>query len=216
MSRFTIIDCQQRTEMWYAARAGRLTGSRAADMLAKIKSGEAAGRRDLRTQLVCERITGKPQEDDYISKEMQRGIDLEPAALGEYEARSGFIVECTGFLSCNDIMAGCSLDGHVATFKRLVSFKCPKSATHINYLKRRRLPPSYVPQATHEMWITNAEYYDFVSFDDRMPAGLEYFCVTVERGELAKEIADYELEVKRFLAEVDAEVEALSILRAVA
>lgn len=212
--KFTVIDCEQRTEMWYAARAGRITGSRASDMLAKIKSGEAAGRRDLRTQLVCERITGKPQEDSYISKEMQRGIDLEPIALGEYEARTGYLVEQTGFLSCVDILAGCSLDGHVDNMKRVVSLKCPKSSTHIEYLKRRRLPPTYVSQATHEMWITGAEFYDFVSFDDRMPPGLEYFCVTIERGELKAELAAYEPEVIRFLAEVDAEVEALSKLRA--
>lgn len=213
--KFTVIDCEQRTEMWYAARAGRLTGSRAAAMLAKVKSGEpAAGRKNLLAQLVCERMTGKPEEDGYFSKEMQRGIDLEPAALGEYEARTGYIVERTGFLSCNDIMAGCSLDGHVGNFKRVVSIKCPNSATHIEYLKKRRLPPTYIPQATHEMWITEAEHYDFVSFDDRMPPGLEYFCVTVERYELAKEIAEYEIEVKRFLAEVDVEIEILSKLRA--
>lgn len=212
--KFTVIDCEQRTDMWYAARAGRLTGSRASDMLAKVKSGEAAGRRDLRIQLVCERLTGKPQEDDYISKEMQRGIDLEGAARGEYEARTGHIVEQTGFLSCDEIMAGCSLDGHVANMRRVVSFKCPKSATHVDYLKRNRLPPGYVPQATHELWITGAEFYDFVSYDDRMPAGLEYFCVTVERFEMIKEIEAYELAVKLFLAEVDEEVDLLSKLRA--
>ena len=42
---FTIIDAEQRSELWFTARLGRLTGSRAADMLATIKSGEAAARR---------------------------------------------------------------------------------------------------------------------------------------------------------------------------
>ena len=38
---FTIIDAEQRSHEWFAARCGRLTGSRAADMLATIKKGEA-------------------------------------------------------------------------------------------------------------------------------------------------------------------------------
>lgn len=215
MSRFTIVDCEQRTEMWYAARAGRVTGSKADCVLAKGKgSAEAFTRRDYRLQLAVERLTGKPQEGGYISTEMQRGIDLEPAARLAYEAHTGLILRETGFLSMNEVMAGCSLDGDVGSFKGLASFKCPKSATHVGYLKGRRLPPDYVPQATHEMWITGAEWYDFCSYDDRMPEGLEFFHVRVERFEFQTELATYETEVTKFLAEVAAEVEMLTKLRA--
>ena len=58
MRNFTIVEAEQRTPAWFAARAGRLTASRAKDMLAAIKTGEAAARRDLRIQLVVERLTG--------------------------------------------------------------------------------------------------------------------------------------------------------------
>lgn len=214
MSRFAIIDAEQRSEMWFAARAGRATGSRADAILAKIKSGEAAGRRNYRIQLVAERLTGKPQEDGFISKEMQRGIDLEPAARAAYEAQTGMLVRETGFLSMSEHQAGCSLDGDIENFTGVVSFKCPNSATHVDYLKARRLPPGYVPQATHEMWVTGAQWYDFVSYDDRMPEGLQLFCVRIERSEF--DIAGYEAEVLKFLAEVDAEVEALRKLRTAA
>jgi len=61
---FTIIDAPQRSPEWYAARCGRLTGSAAGDMLARLKgNGEAAARRDLRMRLVLEILTGLPQED---------------------------------------------------------------------------------------------------------------------------------------------------------
>lgn len=214
MSRFTIIDDEQRSPEWFAARAGRATGSRAGDILAKIKSGEAAARRDYRMQLAVERLTGKPQEAGYVSADMQRGIDLEPAARLAYEAHSGLIVRETGFLSMNEIMAGCSLDGDIDNLKGVVSFKCPKSATHVNYLKGHRLPPDYIPQATHEMWVTGAEWYDFCSYDDRLPEGLQFFCVRVERCEFKNELAAYEAELTKFLAEVDAEVESLRKMRA--
>lgn len=211
MSRFQIIEADQRTPEWFAARAGRATGSRAADVLAKTKSGEAAGRRNYRTQLVAERLTGKPQEDGFVSKEMQRGIDLEPAARAAYEAHTGMLVRETGFLSMSEYLAGCSLDGDVEGFRGITSFKCPNSATHVTYIREARLPPIYVPQATHEMWVTGAEWYDFCSFDDRMPEWLQLFTVRVYRNEF--DLKGYESEILRFLAEVDAEVEMLRKLR---
>lgn len=212
MSRFTVIECAQRTPEWFAARAGRVTASCAANVMAKIKTGEAAARRDYRLQLAVERLTGRPQEGGYVNTEMQRGIDLEPAARLAYEAETGNIVRETGFLSMADYLAGCSLDGDLENFQGLVSFKCPKSATHIEYLKRRRLPPDYQWQGTHEMWVTGAEYYDFCSYDDRLPEGLQFFHVRVERSEF--DIDGYEKELLKFLAEVAEEVEQLSKLRA--
>jgi len=208
---FTILDCEQRSEMWFAARCGRLTGSQAADMLSRIKTGEAAARRDLRTKLVCERLTGKPQEDDYISKEMQRGIDLEATAFGEYEAITGVIVERTGFLSMNDKMVGCSLDGHVNNFEGIVEFKCPKSATHLKYLRSVGIPSDHYAQCLHNLWVSGAQWCDFVSYDDRFPADLQLHVVRMPRVE--KDITAYALAVELFLAEVDAEVLSVQKLR---
>lgn len=215
MSRFTIIECEQRSEMWLAARAGRVTSSKADAVKAKGKNGgEAVTRADYRLQLVTERLTGRSQENDFTNVHIQRGIDLEPAAAGHYEAVTGDILQRCGFVLLNDWEAGCSPDGYIDNFRGIVGFKCPKSTTHIDYLKRRRLPPEYVPQATHEMWVTDAEFYDFCSYDDRLPEGLQFLHVRIERAELKAEIEAYEHEVKRFLAEVDAEVQALQKLRA--
>lgn len=208
---FTIIECEQRSEMWFAARAGRLTGSRAGDMLAKIKSGEAAAKRDLRVQLVCERLTGKPAESSFINAEMQRGIDMEPIARGEYEAMTGEIVEHTGFLSLDGKMAGCSLDGHVNDFEGIVEIKCPKSATHLKYLRSGGIPTDYYAQCLHNMWVTGAKWCDFVSYDDRFPADLQLYIARMVRDETA--ITAYALAVELFLAEVDAEVLSVQSLR---
>jgi len=218
VSRFTIIDCEQRSEIWYAARAGRVTSSKADSVLAKPRDGKGdkGMRADYRLQLVTERLTGKPQENGFTNADIQRGIDLEPAARGEYEAQTGNILLTCGFLLLNDWEVGCSPDGYIDNFRGIVGFKCPKSTTHIDYLKRRRLPPEYVPQATHEMWVTDAEFYDFCSYDDRLPEGLQFLHVRIERAELKAEIANYEQEVTRFLAEVNLEVRALQRLRNVA
>ena len=197
---FTVLDFEQRSAAWFQARLGRLTGSRAADMLARIKTGESAARRDYRLQLVCERLTGVSQEDAFISKEMQRGIDLEPAAVGAYEAATGVIVQRSGFLVMDNAMVGCSLDGHVGKFRGIVELKCPKSATHLRYLRGKVLPSDYVAQVTHNLWVSGADWCDFASYDDRFPVHLQLFRVRVKREQM--DLVAYETLALTFLAEV--------------
>jgi len=206
-----INNCAQRTPEWFTARLGRLTGSSAADMLATIKSGEAAARRDLRMRLVCERLTGTPQDDTFSTAATQRGIDLEPAAFAAYEALTGQVVARVGFCGHETLMAGCSPDGYFDQFKGLLSLKCPKTTTHVAYMRAEVMPAAYVPQMTHEMWITGAQYYDFMSFDDRLPADLQTYLIRVPRN--ASMIAAYEDVARTFLDEVDREYAAIQALR---
>jgi len=202
--RFEIIDCEQRSEPWFRARAGRLTGSVAADIFATLKSGgEPACRRDLRTRLVVERLTGKPQEDDFQNADMRRGIELEPAARKAYEARTGNLVEQTGFLAHTDLHIGCSLDGHVGDFEGIVELKCPRSARHFAYLKAKALPTEHRYQIVHNLFVSGAAWCDFVSYDPTMPDRLQVFVVRVLRDE--KEMASYEFAARQFLKEVEAE-----------
>lgn len=210
----TIIDCEQRSEMWFAARVGRLTGTAAGDMMTTIKTGEAAARRNLRVRLALENITGVSQENEFQSAAMQRGIDLEPVALAHYEAMAGDLVERVGFLACDEIAAGCSLDGFVNGRNGIVETKCPNSATHLEYLKSRKIPRDYYWQCLHNVWVSGAEWCDFVSFDDRFPEELQYLCVRLEP--TALELTAYDESARKFLAEVTAEVEGIKGLRAAA
>ncbi len=41
---------EQRTEEWHLARLGKVTASRVADVLAKIKSGESASRKNYKME----------------------------------------------------------------------------------------------------------------------------------------------------------------------
>lgn len=213
MRRFAILDAPQRSEDWFAARLGRVTGSRAEDVLASIKSGEAAKRRDYRMELVTERLTGCSAEAPYVNDDMQRGIDLEPQAFALYEALTGRLVDRTGFLSHLDLMAGCSLDGHVGDFEGLIEIKCPRSANHLTNLRAKGVPAKYLPQIRHNLWITGAAWCDFVSFDPRWPEEYRLHIARVLRDDV--DLAGYEAEVRRFLADVDNEVQALKGWRAV-
>lgn len=208
---FTIIETAQRSPEWFRARAGRLTGSAAADMLASVKTGEAAARRDLRVRLLAERLTGQPQEDTFVNAAMQWGTDHEADAFAAYEAASGHLVRRTGFLAHTTLLAGCSLDGDVENFAGIVELKCPKTATHLGYLDGGAIPARHLPQLTHNLWISGATWCDFVSYDPRLPADLQLFISRLTRDEAA--IRAYETKARAFLAEVERAVEALQTKR---
>lgn len=203
--RTDLIVCEhpQGTPEWLSDRAGRATGSRAKDILAKIKTGEAAARRNYRVQLATERLTGTPQEGGFVSKEMMWGTEQEPFARMAYESATGNLVTEMGFIYLPDMMAGCSVDGLIEDGKRIGVFeaKCPISATHVEYLTRGELPSEYKPQILHNVYVTGADFADFVSFDPRMPGKLQLFKVRWERNEA--EIKEYEAELLDFLSGVD-------------
>lgn len=201
MSRFILSPHPQGTPEWKAARAGKATGSMASCILAKIKSGEAAERRNYRVQLVTERLTSEPAEDGFTSKEMLWGTEQEPFARMAYEADIGDIVAEAGFAYLPDLSAGCSVDGFVGS-DGIFEAKCPKSATHIKYLLGAKLPTEYEPQVRHNLWVTGREFCDFVSFDPRLPENLQLFRVRALRSEL--DMDEYEAELRKFLGEVDA------------
>lgn len=201
--KYAISEHAQQTPGWFKDRAGRATGSRAKDIFATIKSGEAAARRDYRIELVTERLTGEAAPQGFVSKEMQWGTDQEPFARMAWENRQGHIVRECGFAFHTEIMAGCSVDGVLEVNRRRGIFeaKAPKSATHIKYLMDNRVPPEYMPQITHNMWIMEAEFAEFCSFDPRLPENLQLFCIHVERDD--KAVFQHERDIIAFLAEVD-------------
>lgn len=207
MKPFTVIDAEQRSPEWKKARAGRLTASRAKDMLAQIKSGEAAARRDLRVQLVVERLTGEPQDSEFVNFDMARGIELEPAAFAAYEAITGHMADRCGFLAHTEHLIGCSPDGVLDDFRGLLELKCPKSATHLGYLRAQQIPAEHLAQLTHALWVTGADYIDFLSFDPRFPEGMQTFYRRVQRADV--DIDGYAKKALAFLAEVEAEVLAI-------
>lgn len=203
-----ILTTTQRTPEWVTARLGMFTASCAADMLAQIKSGESAKRRDLRMRLVCERLTGQPQDDAYVNAAMQRGIDKEADAFAAYEALTGEMANTVGFLAHDALLAGCSPDGEIGGFAGLLEVKCPKTSTHVSYMRAKGVPSDYVPQMVHALWITGAAWCDFVSFDDRLPAHLQLFTVRLNRDE--KQIAAYEMAATLFLSEVQKECDEIA------
>lgn len=201
--RLIVSEHKQGTDEWLNIRAGKVTGSRAADVLTKIKTGEAAARRDYKIQILTERLTGKPIVDTFVSAEMQWGTEQEPNMRAAYEVITGRIVRESGFIYLRDMPVGCSVDGFIDNDNEGLGFiegKCPKSSTHIGYLMGGDVPSKYMPQITHNMFVTGADFCEFVSYDPRLPENLQLFIKRVYRDE--KQILEYEDELNRFLSDV--------------
>ncbi len=196
-----VIDVEQGTPEWHQIRLGRLTGSVVSDAFATIKSGWGAGRKNLRVRLVLERLTGKSQEGGFSSFDMERGTLLEPDARSAYEVETGLLVQQGGFVAHDDLMAGCSPDG--LTEDGLVDFKCPKAATHLDYL-RGGLPNDYRLQLIHGLWLTGRQWAEMVSYHPEFPESVRLKVTRIYAKDL--DLNAHELNVRLFLNEVDAEL----------
>lgn len=212
---FTVIECAQRTPEWYAARAGRLTSSEAdvIFMQGRSKGSESVTKRDLRIRLAIERITGKPIVDDYQNAEMRYGTEREPDARLAYEAHAGVLLREVGFLSHDAMLIGASPDG-LASDNGGAELKCPKTATHLGYLRDPNVPEGYLPQMRHHLLVSGCEYWDFISFDDRLPEPLQLCVRRLWRKDAQLEA--HELAVRNFLTEVERERESIEKLATVA
>ena len=202
---------EQRTEEWFAARCGKVTASRVADIIAKTKTGYSTSRENYLAQLVCERMTGKPA-DSYSNSAMQWGTDQEPFARAAYEAAKDVLVDELGFATHPTIsMAGASPDGLVGLFG-LVEIKAPHTATHIQTLLDGTVPTKYITQMQWQMACTQRQWCDFVSFDPRMDEGLQLFIKRVEYDPIY--VASLEKEVINFLFDIEHKIMQLNKLKA--
>jgi len=197
---------EQRTDDWFAARLGKVTASRVADIMAKTKSGYSASRKNYMAELLCERLTGQ-KEDSFCSGAMQHGIDMEPQARMAYELETGRSVQEVGFIDHPTIpMFGASPDGIMPD--RGLEIKCPQTATHLDTLLSGKIAEKYIIQMHVAMLCTGLDKWDFVSYDDRLPPHLQLFIKTIE---LDKELASQILaEVTLFLTELDDMVKQLN------
>jgi putative phage-type endonuclease len=202
------IDCIQGSAEWLQARAGKITASRIADVLAVLKKGgEGADRRNYRFELLAERLTGRAEEH-YISKDMEYGTEWEPYARTAYELERGAMVDTLGFALHPTLdYAGASPDGLVG-LDGMIEIKCPRATTHLKWMLAGAVPEEHEPQLSFGMLCCERQWCDFISYCPDMPDGLKLFIVRVERND--ERLAQIEQEVIRFNGELKAILDTLT------
>lgn len=194
---------EQGSQEWLALRAGKVTASRVSDVMSAITT---AGYKNYLADLVVERLTGNKTES-FTNAAMQWGVEQEPIARAEYEVKTGRFVDQIAFCEHKTIdMFGCSPDGLVGD-DGLIEIKCPNTATHIDYVMADKVPTKYIPQIQCQLAVTGRKWCDFVSFDPRLPDGLQILIVRLERDD--EYIEKLEARVVKFLDEVNSAVNGL-------
>lgn len=189
----------QGTADWHAARLGKVTASRVADVIAKTKTGWGASRANYMAELICERLTGVAPER-FTNAAMQWGTEREPEARELYEFSHDAEVLQVGFVAHPAIaMSGASPDGLVGD-DGMVEIKCPNTATHLETLESRTIPGKYVTQMMWQMACTGRAWCDFVTFDPRLPANMRILVQRLQRDD--EMVAALEAAVSVFLAEM--------------
>lgn len=191
---------------WIAARLGKVTASRVADILAKTRTGWGSSRANYMGELICERLTGRPAEK-FTNGPMQWGSEKEAEARDAYAWRMDTAVEQVGFVQHSRIpMTGASPDGLIG-HDGMVEIKAPNSATHIDVLLSGKIPEKYITQMMWQMSCCERQWCDFVSYDPRLPHAMQLFIKRVNRHE--EQIFDLAKHIVAFLEELDAKLCAL-------
>jgi predicted phage-related endonuclease len=89
----------------------------------------------------------------------------------------------------------------------LIEIKCPNTATHIDTLLSDKVPSKYNTQMQWQMVCTGRKWCDFVSFDPRMPDGLQIFIQRVDFD--VEYVKMLEAEITGFLGELETKIEKL-------
>lgn len=171
----------QGSEEWLKLREGRATASRFTDVMTKGVKGEQFGKgfNSYAFELAIEKITGE-SATFYKSAPMQRGTNFEPIAALRYSMEEGEPVEeITGILVNDDVWVS---PDRLVGLTGLVEIKCPNTSTHVKYLLGEEVPDLYKAQTQGQLWGSEREWNDFVSYDDRWKAQ-DYFKCRVYRDE---------------------------------
>jgi putative phage-type endonuclease len=160
----------QGSEAWHAARIGSVGGSRIAGIFTRPRAGSLVSkvRESLFADLLAERLTGRSSEREFgDNAAVEWGKRTEPFARAAYEEKTGSKVELAGLIPHPVVpYSHASPDGLVG-LDGGVEIKCPNTKTHLETVRKGKVPTIHLAQIKWNMACTKRLWWDFVSFDPR-------------------------------------------------
>lgn len=161
-----IIDCEQGSPEWFAARVGIPTASEFHTVMAVgPKGGKSATRVDYLNKLAGEILTGEPMTN-YISSDMERGKLMEDEARNLYAFMTDADPQRIGFIRNGD--RGASPDSLIGADGGL-EIKSAAAHVQIKRLLADELPSEHKAQVYGSLWIAEREWWDFTSYCPKLP-----------------------------------------------
>ena len=161
-----ILEMEQGTQEWLEARLGCPSGSGFSKLITASGTPSSSAESYI-NDLIAELITGE-STPFHVTEWMQRGTELEPFARMNYELETDNEVTEVGFCMHETLRCGVSPDGLVGDAGG-IEIKCPAPPTHVKYLRKGTLPSEYKSQVMGCLWITEREWWDFMSYHPQMP-----------------------------------------------
>lgn len=166
-----ILDCEQGSPEWFAARLGIPTATDFKSIITAEKGNLSAGADGLINRLIDETVRSELQEQTFTgNKHTEHGKQWEGRARAWYGFITGSTIKEVGFCLRDDGRAGCSPDALAYGFDGPqidmwgLEIKCPDGPTHVGYLRAKTLPSEYKQQVHGSMVITGLRCWYFVSY----------------------------------------------------
>jgi hypothetical protein len=166
-------DVEQGSDQWHRIRLGIPTASCFDRIVTPKKCQVSASAYKYALQLVAETLLNEPTASVDASAWMERGRELEPQAVRQYEFTQEVKTLQVGFITTDDGSMGCSPDRLIVDPNKRIALevKCPSPATHLGYLLDGK-PDEYKPQVQGQILIAELDRADFYAFHPRMPPAL--------------------------------------------
>ena len=167
MDELQIIECEQNSEAWYEARAGIVTASDFATVLASGRGGKpSVTRKRLMATKAAEIITGTVVPTWQGNEHTERGHILEQEIRDLYEATSNEPVVQVGFMRRGRI--GCSPDALVGEDGMFEAKSCLPHI-QIERLESGTLPSEHLAQVQGQMLVSGRAWVDYRSYSPGLP-----------------------------------------------
>lgn len=161
-----IIEVEQNSPEWFAARLGRVTAS----CMEKIISptGKESSQADkYMNQLIAETITGESSETFKGNVYTDRGKDWEQEAADYYAMLRGVELTKIGFCVTDDGFTGCSPDRFVGE-DGMLEIKTGLPHVVIEYYLNEKLEQEHRPQTQCGLFVTDRKWIDTMLFHPLM------------------------------------------------
>jgi len=177
-----IESCEQGSIEWLSLRLGKITASRVKDVLTKGRgTSPSKTAESYMMELIAEILTGN-SKPFFENDAMRWGTKTEPQARAMYAVNNDFVdVKEVAFVEHNE-QVGISPDGLIGD-DGLLEIKCPNTTTQLKRALSDDYSADYKAQIQMQLWVTEREWCDFLSFDPRLDCEAGYLQQRVFRDE---------------------------------
>jgi len=170
-----IIEAEQRSLEWHAARLGVFTSSEIYRLMTKPKLKSevlSEGAKTYILEKVAESLTGI-REEVFTTPAMQWGIDNEPLAKKHLSRLNGWTIEETSFIKIESLNYGGSGDGWVRDLNGALEVKCLNTVNHLKEIRdsedlKGNLPMRFW-QVLSDAYLRECDVAVLAWFDPRIP-----------------------------------------------